>query len=210
MIKEEKCIICGSGDLTSVSAAIAPFIRIRCEIDEVLPDFRRLYCPACDFSFFNYRLSVEEVSSLYKGYRSKEYNELRTELEPDWISTCRSFADRSNSSHIARVNQLVSILKEWEIFPSMVLDYGGEEDAWLTRGAFPDAKVQNFDISYKSEQLDANVFDLVVAHTCLNTFHIQLSLSKKYRNTSHRAVTFTLKLRLRVETLGQHQLMGIH
>ncbi len=162
MIREEKCILCGSNHLARVPATIAPFIKVRCNIEGPFEDFFRLYCPSCDFSFYNERLSVEEILRLYNGYRDPVYHKLRMELEPDWTDLRDSFSDRSDRNHLARIMGLSSLLKEWGISPSNVLDYGGGRDAWLSRGAFPDAEVQTYDISFESPRPASGAFDLVV------------------------------------------------
>ncbi len=162
MVKEQKCLLCGKENLSGIKASIAPFIRSRCNIQEPLPNISRLYCKACDFSFFDHRLSEDETLFLYAGYRDERYNALRIELEPTWAYSYKNHTDRSNLYHRARVEQLALMFPNGSTAPSRVLDFGGEEDAWLARGAFPDSEVRTYDISFEAAPLIKGYFDLVI------------------------------------------------
>jgi len=162
MIRETACLICGAENLPRASASLAPFIRERCRMDGAGPDLHRLYCPECQFSFFDHRFSQEEVAALYLDYRGAEYNALRERHEPGWGAVAGDHADRANGSHGARILGLAGLMADWGVSPSKVLDYGGETDVWLARGAFPQAQVRGYDISDGSPEPEAHGFDLVL------------------------------------------------
>lgn len=162
MIPATTCLICGSGQLLRTRATITPFLRDRCGIEAGALALHRLYCPSCQFSFFDHRLAPEEVSRLYRDYRGEAYSTLREQYEPGWKVMPEFSPDRSNSYHSEKVRSMVNLAADWQIAPSRVLDYGGEADAWLARGAFPGALVEDFDISSASSRPERRGFDLVL------------------------------------------------
>lgn len=167
MIKVEKCLLCGKENLSGVKASIAPFIRSRCNIHGPLPNISRLYCKDCDFSFFDHRFSEDEAKLLYAGYRDERYNALRLELEPTWTDIYKNHSDRSSLYHRIRIEQLSLMFPRGGTSPSRVLDFGGEEDAWLAKGTFPDSEVQTYDISFEADHPTTGNFDVVICSQVL-------------------------------------------
>jgi len=100
------------------------------------------------------------VMALYRDYRGPEYDRLRSELEPDWA--VQAYADRGNAYHGTRIRHLAELMAAWGVAPAAVLDYGGEEDAWLARGAFPGAQALGYDISCGSAPPAPGSADLVL------------------------------------------------
>lgn len=161
MIMTEDCLICGAYIRNKVSSTVAPFIQTRCSLS--IPDsgISRLYCPSCDFSFYDYRLTDIETHDLYRNYREFEYNSLRQKMEPNFHGHMTVYNDHQNDYHISRIRQISMLFNEWGIAPSNILDYGGESDAWLTHGIFPNASIHNYDISTYHDYPQLEAFDLV-------------------------------------------------
>jgi len=139
---------------------MAEFIRQRCAITEPV-DLHRVWCPACDFSFYDQRLDDTETERLYRGYRQDEYNRLRTELEPSYAELVPVFEDRHNPYHLTRQAQTKALFDAWEVPIQTVLDFGGEPDAWMPRAIFPGREIVAYDLSDDSEMPAGRGFDLV-------------------------------------------------
>jgi len=146
MLPVSSCLICGSPDLARVPATVAPFLGERCGLPAEL-ELYRCHCPDCDVAFFDQRLDPDEVARLYRDYRGPAYHARREHWEPGWLASAGALDDRGNPYHRTRVQSLAALMARWQAAPAAVLDYGGEEDAWLARGAFPAARVQGYDIS---------------------------------------------------------------
>ena len=156
----EACLICGSRDLLKVPALMAEFIRRRCAVPADVP-LRRIWCPACDFSFYDHRLDEAETERLYRGYRQESYNRERIAVEPGYAGLAPLFEDRGSTYHTTRQAQTKELFDAWGIPFRTVLDYGGEPDAWMTRAIFPEREVRAYDLSDTSELPTGRTFDLV-------------------------------------------------
>ncbi|HWQ08824.1 MAG TPA: methyltransferase domain-containing protein [Holophaga sp.] len=156
----EACLICGSKDLLRVPAVMAEFIRRRCLISGEVT-LRRIWCPACDFSFYDHRLDDAETERLYRGYRQGPYDRDRIAVEPGYAELAPLFADRTSAYHTTRQTQTKALFDAWEVPFRTVLDYGGEPDAWMTRAIFPDREVRAYDLSDASLPPEGQTFDLV-------------------------------------------------
>lgn len=162
MLALNTCPICASRISQKVPAELAPFLRIRCRIELESTPLFRCYCPACDFSFFDHRLDEKETLGLYRDYRGRGYRELREKLEPGSGTITNSNEDRSNDYHRTRIRQTAALLSQWGVRPRNVLDYGGEADAWLARGVFPEAEVRSYDLSEDMPIPPLGAFDLIL------------------------------------------------
>jgi len=197
MIQVRSCPICGRKDLAARRAKLAPFIWERCYapsgpsarmpatlhrfIAKVrtrlhmlleMPALALQHCPDCDFAFFSHRYDDLEVARIYQGYRDDRYNQDRIRLEPDYLAVSQAMDGRGTRYHGTRIAALAKLASKWGLHPGTVLDYGGEADAWLARGVFPEAEVRAFDLSDGSEKPTDLTFELVLcAHVLEHVAH---------------------------------------
>jgi SAM-dependent methyltransferase len=182
MIWESRCLICESAALSTVSATVAPFLKERCAIQLCDPAPRRSYCSNCQFSFFNQRLSAQELSELYRDYRGDAYDSQRERLEPGYQAIAADFRDRDNAYHADRTRLLSEAMAEWHVQPRTVLDYGGEPDAWLARRAFPGSVVTGYEVSVSSRAPTPEGYELVLCgHVLEHVSHPRAFLSDLVR-----------------------------
>ena len=181
LIPAPSCLICGRSELEGVAAELAPFLKARCAILEP-PPIRRSYCPACDFSFYDHRLSAEEAGRLYQDYRGTEYRALRNRLEPGAASPLDAHEDRRSPGNLARIRYASGLMVKWELRPARVLDYGGEADGWLARALFPEAEVHTWDLSSEMPLPPKGAFDLVLCAHVLEHVSFPLSCLEEIRS----------------------------
>lgn len=97
--------------------------------------------------FYNPRLNDDEMQRAYRGYRSKEYREMRHEFEP-WYSERFNAELASETHYVSRRVKLAPIFQQHlqghEI--RRVLDYGGDHGD-LMLGLFGNAELFVYDIS---------------------------------------------------------------
>ena len=131
------CISCGRSDLLSSPAILMPFVAERAigwgpvEITaewglETVPKghamcrVNSLACIYCESMFLDLRFGEAEMHRLYKDYRGLEYNELRSNYEPGYISKTSAFTKRTSWIEITESWIESKIGK-----PRTVLDWGG-------------------------------------------------------------------------------------
>jgi len=163
MIPVATCLVCGGTGLAKVRAELAPFLQQRCRIAPV-PPLERAWCGACDFLFYDHRLDEAEVLRLYRSYRDPDYIRERLAFEPDYAMRHQDFLDHEDEIHRSRIQALRADLAPHvdPDAPLRVLDYGGEADLWLGRGALPRAEVAGFDLREAAVQPSEGAFDLVL------------------------------------------------
>lgn len=179
MIKQNICLICESQIYNRVSASIAPFVQARCSLSIPNESLSRLYCSSCDFSFYDNRLTDVETHDLYRNYRELEYNLLRQKMEPNFCDCMSIYNDHKNDYHTSRIRQIATMFNDWGVKPSRILDYGGEADAWLTHGIFPNSSIHNYDISTHHEYPLCEAYDLVFCSHVLEHVSFPLPLVKQ-------------------------------
>ena len=76
----ENCLTCKSKNTQKYPAKVAEFVRDRIGMDDDRAiGFVR--CLDCNFMFFDYRMSDQEMADLYRDYRGKEYQQCRVKHE---------------------------------------------------------------------------------------------------------------------------------
>lgn len=181
MMSVDHCLICGSRDLERIGAAVAPFLLHRCGIPKEQAQVDRLYCGMCDFSFFSRRLVSREVATLYKDYRGVNYNYDRLVFEPWYRPYIDLFENRDNGFHLNRIVQAQERFLKWGIPFRRILDYGGEEDAWMARGIFVGGEVTGYDLSIACEKPSLESFDLVFCSQVLEHVSFPRTFTSKLR-----------------------------
>lgn len=162
MIKVDRCILCGGQDLAFAPATVAPFVVERCGIPTPVPVIRSAWCGSCDFTFFDHRLEPGEIMKLYDAYRGEAYNQQRLRHEPYYHLARERYDNHDNDYHGERIRNLRSLFAAAAAPPERILDYGGERDGWLGKGAFPDSQVEVYDLSFSTALPSPGSQDLVL------------------------------------------------
>ena len=85
------------------------------------------YCKKCGFSWYDRRLSNEEETKLYCGYRSEEYQLMREKYEPEYTKELNYLLGHDDDDLKQKQKLLTQILKKWDVLPIQnALDYGGD------------------------------------------------------------------------------------
>ncbi len=154
----QSCPICG-GSTTAQPAMIAGFVVERCGLESERTLVR--YCAACDFAFFERRLTVDESARLYADYRGDDYNAQRLRHEPDYAPLIPVFADPLSEYYRSRIAEYAEIVAlHPEMAPARVLDFGG--DGSIARRLFPAAHVE-FDDLAAGTNPSSTRFDVIFA-----------------------------------------------
>jgi SAM-dependent methyltransferase len=157
-IRSETCPIC-DGSTTARPATISPFLVERCGLETTETSIR--YCAACDFAFFDRRLTVDEAAALYHDYRGEDYNRQRLRLEPSYAPYIPMFADPLSDYYRGRIRDLTDVFAALPEFrPASVLDFGGNGS--LAARLFPGAEISHLDAS-AGVALKRDRFDLIIA-----------------------------------------------
>lgn len=120
------CLICGNKDCKVVDTKISGFVKERIEASN--ENIKLLYCPQCDFSFYDYRFTEEESNLLYNRYRGEEYQTAREHYEP-WYTKKVNDALNNSSKAIGEQQRVIKAILERNGFYKFedALDYGGNE-----------------------------------------------------------------------------------
>ena len=154
------CPICLKVDfLIEKPGFISPFLRLRLGIVEQLT--KSLFCKKCEFIFSERALTNDEVRRLYSGYRGTEYNTQRLSVEPDYAKHIAVFEDYFSDYMLNRAAELQTLLMEFSLQPSKILDFGG--DGRIPQWIFPSAEVFIDDTSEGSTDSPDNKYDLIFA-----------------------------------------------
>lgn len=154
------CPICGKITTLKKIAGIAEFLRIQCDISEKTTN--SCFCTACQFIFFEKRLSPSEISKLYSEYRSAKYNKTRLKVEPSYTAYIEMFEDKFSAYWTGRTNELLEITRRIDAMGSKkVLDFGG--DGMIPGRILPNAEILVEDPAHGSNISDHQHFDLIYA-----------------------------------------------
>jgi hypothetical protein len=137
----DACPCCQSKRLALLPAIISPFLSnyvlgsapARCSLAE---------CAGCSFRFFNSRLTGNEITKLYSGYRRDEYFRQRHSVEP-WYSRKVNDGIAGDPKEIQTRNAAMESFLSQHIDVSRidtVLDYGGDRGQFIP----PDVGKQKF------------------------------------------------------------------
>jgi hypothetical protein len=146
MIEVSSCVICEQPIKLLKKALVAPFVaewtwnRKPFCVDLV-------GCDNCGFMFYNPRLEDADLQSLYKGYRSKAFQQKRFETEP-WYTTSFNHDLGSEESYAFRRKLLAPILRQHLNGRKIerILDYGGDRGELIV-GLVEGAQAFSYDIS---------------------------------------------------------------
>lgn len=140
------CLACGSSNLHSTRALVAPFLAHRIWERDSFPATLE-HCVHCGFSFFNPRFEQHEAERLYAGYRDPEYIRQRQQYEP-WY-TERFNASVEAPEFLARRKERIRSVLLRELpdgKPRKILDFGGARGEVVV-DLIPEAKSYSYDIS---------------------------------------------------------------
>jgi hypothetical protein len=126
-------VSCGSKRLRKYDAVIAPFIAKRVW-DSPTPSANLMFCKDCGMTFFNPRLSDEEMSRLYRDYRGEEYQRVRQQVEPgytvddnDMLKSSTTYLDLRKRTIVEFIAKRVDLAKI-----KTVLDFGGDRGQYFS------------------------------------------------------------------------------
>lgn len=146
MIEVSTCVICDSPIRRLKRALVAPFVAERTwKRKPFCVDL--VGCDTCGFKFYNPRLDDKDLSNLYRGYRSPEYQRMRFATEP-WYTPSFNADLASPNSYVIRRAKLAPILRQHlgEQKIGRILDYGGDRGD-LVVGLVDGAEPFSYDIS---------------------------------------------------------------
>jgi SAM-dependent methyltransferase len=157
-MRSETCPIC-DGATIARPAAVASFLVERCQLDTARTNVR--FCAACEFAFFERRLTPAEAAALYKDYRGPAYDAQRLRHEPSYAPHIPHLNDPMSEYYRGRIRDLADVMSILpEINPPAVLDFGG--DGSIAKRLFPAAEVSFLDSS-AGEVLLRDRFPLIFA-----------------------------------------------
>lgn len=128
MKNKDKCVLCGARTTGKAPVVISPWIR---DLGIKKRTSRFLKCNECDFGFFSYRYSAQEMSKIYSGYRNEAYLKVRNNWEPWYSESYNSNHDSTNWIHSRKVGIekfLIPIIGETEL---TIADIGGDTGQFI-------------------------------------------------------------------------------
>lgn len=146
MVEVSNCVICDGPIRKLKRALVAPFVAERTwNRKPFCVDL--VGCDSCGFMFYNPRLDDEDLRSLYRGYRSVEYQQMRFASEV-WYTKKFNFDLASPKSYEERRKQLAAVLKAHigDRTLRRILDHGGDRGD-LVAGLYGGAEAFVYDIS---------------------------------------------------------------
>jgi len=187
----DACPCCGSKNLTLFPAVVAPFLAsyavgsrpARCSLAQ---------CLGCSLRFFTSRLTPDEVTKLYSGYRGEEYFQQRHNAEP-WYSRSVNNGIAGDPNEIQTRNTALEAFLQPHINGqevNAVLDYGGDRGQFIPRAVGKEKFV--FELSAaqpvdgvtriaSEAELDGRRFDLTLLLGVLEHCPEPLSVLQKVR-----------------------------
>jgi hypothetical protein len=145
---ESRCLICGSSNNTIKKAVISGFLLERIWDNKKERTTELILCNDCGFAFFSLRPTDEEMSRLYSGYRSDQYQEQRQKFE-SWYTKEINNWNENTEVYESRQEHMKNMITENSINASEIksaLDWGGYTGLNLPR-IFVNAEKYVFDIS---------------------------------------------------------------
>ncbi len=141
----DRCLACHSSELITRPALVSPFLS-RYLFNGTASRCRFAECTGCGLQFFDRRLSSDEITQLYRGYRGRDYFQAR-HGEEFWY-TRRHNDNLGSDVDIAHRLELLRRTLEAHCDPAeiaAVLDYGGDRGQILAEG--PGSARYVFDLS---------------------------------------------------------------
>lgn len=129
MYRIDACQCCGSRELESYPAGIAPFI-VEYVLDGQAASSRLFECKACGFRFYETRYDDAEAAKLYGGYRGERYFRVRHRHEP-WYTRAFNEGLGTTGGIEVRRNEIGAWIDRLRPSATTVLDYGGDRGQFL-------------------------------------------------------------------------------
>lgn len=127
-----QCPICNSQNINSFKAGISPFLQDRIFKFRGPKNCKFLHCKDCDLYFFDVRPDANEMSLLYAGYRSDEYQIQRHRYEPLYTKDFNEKLGKNAIERESRIENLEKILSANIDSTSIdILDYGGNDGCMI-------------------------------------------------------------------------------
>ena len=150
LIQEPLCPICLEPSVLIAYAQLAPWIEDLLSLDKTTSSLHE--CKSCEFSYFSYRYSDDEMEKLYSGYRSDSYLKARSSWEFWYSKRINDFWLQPNNVSIRR-NRIIEHLKHQNLDITSIsscLDFGGDEGQFAPEH-IPRDKNFILDLSGKSD-----------------------------------------------------------
>lgn len=131
-----ECLLCKSSNIDVRPTVMSGFLAERVygsDKDKMELSVNLCHCRDCEFSFFDKRLTDEEMGRLYRNYRQREYQQARQKYEVWYTEKVNNAINRSKlalNEQKRVINKLIdkNIKEELKI----ALDYGGNEGESFT------------------------------------------------------------------------------
>lgn len=126
LIRVDRCVGCGSRELSRYATAVAPFVAAR------IPALAReraelVRCRACGLGFFDPRLDDAEVVALYRSYRDAAYQRERQAVEPSYTPEVNAGLGGPEEVAARSANMRAFLAPHVRLADvRSVLDYGGD------------------------------------------------------------------------------------
>jgi hypothetical protein len=129
MYRVDSCQCCGSRELDSYPAGIAPFI-VEYVLDGKAESSRLFECKACGFRFYETRYTDAEAATLYGDYRGERYFRVRHRHEPWYTRAFNEGLGKTGGIEV-RQNEIGAWIDRLRPSATTVLDYGGDRGQFL-------------------------------------------------------------------------------
>lgn len=170
------CLICNSSNIKVYESRTGDFLSARIFEDKKSIDINLMHCLDCGFSFYDYRLSNDELALLYKGYRNSDYQKQRQQYDCWYTKEINDIIGKNDKEIECKKKTLLRILNSYVNLNTIktVLDYGGDKGQNIPD--IPNVKKYLFDISCVEPVEDVIVikdlkktqqYNLVISEECL-------------------------------------------
>lgn len=121
-----KCLICGSENIQPVETMVSEFVSDR--IGKEPQKTQLCFCKDCTFAYYDYRLSDEENTKLYRNYRDSSYQITRQKYEY-WYNEKVNNALNNDAIALSEQQRVIKKIISENIPTELkvALDYGGNE-----------------------------------------------------------------------------------
>lgn len=130
---KNKCIICGSNKIKTLSSFVGSFLADRMfNGEEKKTDF--LVCKNCKINYFSLRPSDEEMARYYKNYMKEEYIQHRSKFNEGFAEYRKNYDKNEYIKELdSRKKNMEMIFKKYVDFENVknVLDYGGDRGEFI-------------------------------------------------------------------------------
>jgi Methyltransferase domain len=167
MYRIEHCPCCDSQNLHRWPATVSPFIATyACSSKPEPCDLCE--CRSCTFRFFDSRMTGEEISRLYAGYRGDDYYNARHACEPWYTRAANDGIGGDTHEITSRKQNLTDVLGIHAKSITTVLDYGGDRGQMIPdtlgreRFVYEISDAPAVDGVQRITKLDGKKFDFVM------------------------------------------------